>query len=71
MTVVEALQRCSLFKTFTPTGLQIMAGIAVERAVPAGAPLFLEGAPGEGLLIVKSGTVRITAGALRGFPALE
>jgi CRP-like cAMP-binding protein len=60
MTVVEALQRSALFRDFTDTGLRIFAGIAQEKAVPAGTPLFVENMVGESLFIVKSGTVRIT-----------
>ncbi|HUL59262.1 MAG TPA: cyclic nucleotide-binding domain-containing protein [Anaeromyxobacteraceae bacterium] len=60
MTVVEALQRCSLFKDFTETGLKIFSTIAVEKAIPAGAPLFVENMMGESLFILKAGTVRIT-----------
>jgi CRP-like cAMP-binding protein len=60
MTAVEALQRAPLFRDFTETGLKIFAAIAQEKAVPAGSPLFVENMVGESLLIVKSGTVRIT-----------
>jgi CRP-like cAMP-binding protein len=60
MTVIEALQRSALFRDFTDTGLRIFAGIAQEKAVPAGTPLFVENMVGESLFIVKSGTVRIT-----------
>ncbi len=61
MTAIVALQRCALFKDFTETGLRIFATIAVERAIPAGVPLFAEGAAGESLFIVKTGTVRLAA----------
>ena len=60
MTVIEALQRCALFKEFTETGIRIFAAIAVEKAVEAGAPLFAEGMTGESLFIVRSGQVRVT-----------
>ena len=60
MTAFDALQRSSLFRDFTETGLRIFAGIAQEKAVPAGTPLFVENMVGESLFIVKSGTVRIT-----------
>jgi CRP-like cAMP-binding protein len=59
VTSVEALQRSALFKDFTETGLKIFAAIAVEKAIPAGSPLFAENAPGESLFIVKTGTVRL------------
>ena len=60
MTAVEALARAPLFKDFTETGLRIFAGIAQEKAIPAGSPIFVENMVGESLFIVKSGTVRIT-----------
>jgi CRP-like cAMP-binding protein len=60
MTLVEALQRSALFREFSDTGLRIFAGIAQEKAVPAGSPLFVENMVGDSLFIVKSGTVRIT-----------
>jgi CRP-like cAMP-binding protein len=60
MSVVEALQACSLFKEFTETGIRIFATIAVEKAVEAGAPLFAEGMAGESLFILRTGQVRVT-----------
>lgn len=60
MAALEALQRCSLFKDFTETGLRIFASIALEREVPAGTPLFVEATPGESLFILVKGSVRIT-----------
>jgi CRP/FNR family cyclic AMP-dependent transcriptional regulator len=64
--IVEALQRCPLFKEFTETGLRIFATIAVEKAVEAGAPLFAEGMTGESLFILVSGQVRVTQKDPRG-----
>ena len=60
MTVVEALEKAPLFREFTETGLKIFATIALEKAVPAGSPLFVENMVGESLFIVKSGTVKLT-----------
>ena len=60
MTAVEALQKAPLFREFTETGLKIFASIAVEKAIPAGSPLFVENMVGESLFIVKAGTVKIT-----------
>ena len=61
MTLVEALQRSTLFREFSETGLNIFAAIATEKTVPAGAPLFAENMVGDSMFIVKSGTVRITS----------
>jgi CRP-like cAMP-binding protein len=66
MTAFEALKRTALFGDFTETGLRIFAGIAVEKAIPAGTPLFVENMVGESLFIVKSGTVRITQRSAEG-----
>jgi CRP/FNR family transcriptional regulator, cyclic AMP receptor protein len=60
VTALDALQRCTLFKEFTETGLKIFAAIAVEKTVTAGTPLFVENMVGESLFILKSGAVRIT-----------
>jgi CRP-like cAMP-binding protein len=60
MTNAEVLQRCALFKDFTEVGLKIFAEIAVPKTVPPGSPLFAENMVGEGLFVVKSGTVRVT-----------
>jgi len=60
MAAFDALRRASLFRDFTETGLRIFAGIAQEKAIPAGSPIFVENMVGESLFIVKSGKVRIT-----------
>lgn len=56
-----ALRACPLFKDFTPTGIGIFAGVAVPRAFPKGMQLFTEGKPGDSLLIISEGTVRLSA----------
>ena len=56
-----ALRACPLFKGFTDTGLSIIASIAQPRAFPRGAALFSENAPGDSLLILTEGTVRLSA----------
>jgi CRP-like cAMP-binding protein len=61
MTVIEALQKSTLFREFSETGLKIFAAIATEKSIPAGAPLFAENMVGESMFIVKSGTVRIVS----------
>lgn len=60
MTAQEVLAKSPLFKGFTEIGLRLFAGIAQEKAIPLGTPLFVENMVGESLFIVKSGTVRIT-----------
>ena len=61
MAVADALKACPLFKGFTATGLQILAGIATERSFPKGAPLFVENMVGDSMFIVASGAVRIAS----------
>ncbi|MBN8232379.1 cyclic nucleotide-binding domain-containing protein [Corallococcus macrosporus] len=55
------LKACPLFKGFTDTGISIFAAAAVSRAFPKGTSLFTEGKPGDSLLIVGEGTVRLSA----------
>jgi CRP-like cAMP-binding protein len=60
VTAQEVLEKNVLFKGFTGIGLRLFAGIAQEKSIPAGTPLFVENMVGESLFIVKSGAVRIT-----------
>src|SRR5687767_11827436 len=61
MASVNALKNCALFKGFTDTGLQILAGIASDRTFPKGVPLFVENMVADSLLILVDGKVRLTA----------
>lgn len=61
MSAIDGLRACPLFKGFTDTGLTILAGIALPRAFPKGAPLFAEGMVGESLFVVVSGRVALSA----------
>jgi len=60
VTAQELLERNALFKGFTEIGIRLFAGIAEEKAFPAGAPLFVENMVGESLFIVKTGAVRLS-----------
>jgi CRP/FNR family cyclic AMP-dependent transcriptional regulator len=60
MTLIETLQKCTLFRDFSETGLNIFAAIATEKSVPAGAPIFAENMVGDSMFIVKSGNVCIS-----------
>lgn len=66
MAAVDVLRGSALFKGFTETGLQILAGIAVARTFPAGSPLFVENMVGDALLIIRDGQVRLSAKSLSG-----
>jgi CRP-like cAMP-binding protein len=57
----DALRACALFRDFTDTGLQILAGIATERNYPKGVPLFVENMVADSMLIVTAGRVKISA----------
>jgi len=59
--VVKALQAAGLFKSFTDTGLQLIASIASEKSLPAGTPLFVENMIGETLYVIAEGKLRIAA----------
>jgi CRP/FNR family cyclic AMP-dependent transcriptional regulator len=66
MSVTEALKACALFRGFTDTGLQIIAGIATERSFPSRVPLFVENMLGDTLTIIADGRVKLTSKAPNG-----
>src|SRR5690242_4496534 len=61
MEAVAVLKGCALFKGFTDTGIQILAGIAKERVFPQGATLFTEGSAADSLFIVGEGKVKVSS----------
>lgn len=61
--VIEALRVCPLFRSFTDTGLQIIASIGQMKTIPSGTPLFVEQMIGESLYVVAEGRIRL---AVRG-----
>ena len=58
--VIDALRSSELLKNFTPTGVQILAGIAQEKTFPRGTPLFVENMIGDGLFVVVSGAILVS-----------
>ena len=64
------LSKCPLFKDFSETGLAILASIGVERTIPAGTPLFVEGMASDAFYVIKSGTVRVALSRDPAEPAL-
>ena len=56
----ETFDRTSLLSTLTPAERQQIAALAVEKSYAAGAVLFHEGTPCEGLYVIGSGTVKIS-----------
>lgn len=58
--IVRVLKSAALFKNFTETGVQIIASIAIEKPIPAGAPLFVESMIGDGLYIVAEGRLQLS-----------
>ncbi len=61
MATVDALRACALFKGFTDTGLQIIAGIATERMFPKGVPLFVENMVADSMFVLVDGKVKVSA----------
>ncbi len=59
---IQILKTSPLFAGFTDTGLNIIGQIARLRDLPKGMSLFLEGAPGDAMYIIKDGTIEILVG---------
>jgi CRP-like cAMP-binding protein len=57
--IVKVLQGAPILRSFTDTGLQILAAIAQEKRLPTGTPLFVENMQGDAMYVIASGTVRI------------
>jgi CRP/FNR family transcriptional regulator, cyclic AMP receptor protein len=70
MAAVDVLRASGLFRGFTETGIQIFAGISVERAFPTGTPLFVEDAVADTLILIAEGQVRLSARSASGEAAL-
>lgn len=68
MAITDVLRGSALFRGFTETGIQILAGIAVERAFAAGSPVFVEEAVSDALIVIGDGQVRLTAKSASGEP---
>lgn len=66
MNAAAALKASPLFRGFTDTGLQIIAGISLERTFPQGVPLFVENAAADALLVLVSGRVKLASKAKSG-----
>ncbi len=68
MHAIEGLKESPLFKGFTDTGLQIMAGITTERTFPQGIPLFVEDMVADTLILILEGKVALTTRGKNGQP---
>jgi CRP-like cAMP-binding protein len=55
-----SLRPCPLFQTLSSEQLGRVAAIAERRELPAGAPVFTEGAVGDEMYVLLSGRVRIS-----------
>ena len=62
----HALARCILFKALDAAGQRELAASAHRRRYRAGTPIFQFGDPGDSMMAVLSGTVRITLPVLKG-----
>lgn len=60
MDATSALRASALFQGFTDTGISILAGICIPKTYPSGTPVFVENMLSEALVIIGSGTVRLT-----------
>jgi signal transduction histidine kinase len=56
------LETIPLFRELTPAELQALRLIAQIKKIPAGAEIFPEGSPGDGVYFVKAGLVEISSG---------
>lgn len=61
MNAVDALRLSPLFKGFTDTGLQILAGISTQRSFPKGVPIFVESMVADALFVLGEGKVQLSA----------
>ncbi|MEK7410772.1 MAG: cyclic nucleotide-binding domain-containing protein, partial [Actinomycetota bacterium] len=55
-----ALESAELFRNLRPAELNALRAVSVERAFSAGQEIFREGAPGDGVYVVKEGLVEIS-----------
>src|SRR5690242_9303916 len=56
----EALARCILFQALEPAARGEIAARAHHRHLPAGTPIFRSGDPGDSMMAIAAGTVRIS-----------
>ncbi len=56
------LRRVPLFRGMTDTAIEAVAGLAVESAFDADAPLTVEGEPGDAFFVIVEGVARVTRG---------
>jgi CRP/FNR family cyclic AMP-dependent transcriptional regulator len=66
MDAASTLRACSLFQGFTETGVAIIAGLCASKTYPLGTPLFVENMLSDTMLVVASGTVRLSTRAPNG-----
>ncbi len=59
MDAVSTLRDTLLFKGFTETGLNIIAGVCAQRSYPHGTPLFVENMVADSLLVIAVGRVSL------------
>jgi signal transduction histidine kinase len=58
---VVTLEACKLFGQLPASELKKLRAVTAERSFSAGAQIFKEGDPGDGIYVVKSGLVQISA----------
>ncbi len=58
--IAQVLKSTELFRSFTDTGIQILASVAHVKKVPARTPLFVEQMLGDGLYVLAEGRIRVS-----------
>jgi CRP/FNR family transcriptional regulator, cyclic AMP receptor protein len=66
----ELLERCSLFRALDPDARRQLASLAHPFRFGAGEVIFEAGSPGQSMMAVVTGTVRVTARSARGYQIL-
>lgn len=62
----QILRRHPFFSELSESDLERLVSYAVVRTYPTGTPIFRKGTPGEAMMVVLSGSVRIASGSTSG-----
>src|SRR5688500_19197883 len=58
---MAGLEESKLFSALAPAELQLVREQSIERELPADFQIFKEGDPGDGIYVIRSGQVQISA----------
>ena len=59
MTTIDALRHNPLFADLRHEHMELLAASAIDRHVPAGEHVFLEGEPADGFVLIRSGAIAL------------